>query len=151
MNVLRLSLALLLAAAACRKSAPPPAPPAPPSEPQAAAPAPVLAPPAPPAPARPVFLYVKIPEPLGPVARGKKYEDPVGELLQARKLGEVTGGGTMLSKAKRIEYVGLDLEVTDVGAAMPLLRAKLRELGAPKGTVIEESRHDGPTIEHAVW
>jgi hypothetical protein len=151
MAVLRLGVVVLMVLAACRQRGAPPPSPGPPSAPApAVAPAPPPPPPAPPAPHPPTLLYIKIPEPLGPVARGKKYEAPIDELLRAKDLGGVTGGGTMLSRAKKIEYIGLDLQVTDVPAALPLLLAKLRELGAPQGTVIEESRADGPTIRHAV-
>jgi hypothetical protein len=140
----------LLLAVACKRE-PPPAPiaalpPPPPALPEAAAP-----PAPPPAPAKPVLLFVKIPEAIQPTARGPKYEAPVDQVMRARKLGWVSGGGTMLARDRKIEYVGLDVEVTDVEAALPVLRAKLQELGAPKGSVIEEGRADGPTIQHKVW
>jgi hypothetical protein len=147
MAAVRLGLFAFLLLAACRTRATAPPVQAPPA-PVIPAPAPAPVPPAPAAPAAAVLLYVKIPEPLMPIARGQKYEGPIDELLRGKQLGEVTGGGTMLSRAKKIEYVGLDLKVTDVAAALPLLQAKLRELGAPRGTVIEESRADAPTIEH---
>src|SRR4051794_4533709 len=151
MAPVRLALLALLVLPACRPkaTAPPPAPPPAPA-PAAPSPRPAPAPVAPPAPA-PVLLYVKIPEPIGAGAGGKKYEAPIDELLRSKQLGEVSGGGTMLSRERKIEYVGLDLKVTDAAAALPLLQAKLRELGAPKGTVIEERREDGATAQHTAY
>lgn len=92
------------------------------------------------------FLYIKIPEQIMPQERGKKYEDPINELLSQHQLGEVSGGGTMLTKDKQIEYVGVDVDVTDPQKAIPLLVAKLKEIGAPKGTVIEQNEPEKKTI-----
>jgi hypothetical protein len=88
--------------------------------------------------AKTYFLYIAIPERIMPEERGKKYEDPINELLSQHRLGEVSGGGTMLTKEKQIEYVGVDVDVTDPEKAIPLLVAKLKEIGAPKGTVMEQ-------------
>ena len=96
--------------------------------------------------ARTYFLYIRIPEQIMPVERGKKYEDPINELLSQHGLGEVSGGGTMLTKDKQIEYVGLDVDVTDPQKAIPLLVAKLKEIGVPKGTVIEQNEPEKKTI-----
>ena len=92
------------------------------------------------------FLYIKIPEQIMPMDRGTKYEDPINDLLTQHHLGEVSGGGTMLTKDKQIEYVGLDVDVTDTEKAIPLLITKLKEIGAPKGTVIEQNEPEKKTI-----
>lgn len=84
------------------------------------------------------FLYIKIPENILPLDRYEKYEIPLDDLLRKAKLGEVTGGGTALSSIKGIEYIGIDIDVIDSKRAIPLLIKKLRELKAPKGTVIEK-------------
>ena len=92
------------------------------------------------------FLYIKIPEQIGPEERSKKYEAPINELLSQHQLGEVSGGGTMLTKEKQIEYVGVDVDVTDPEKAIPLLVVKLKEIGVPKGTVIEQQEPKERTI-----
>ena len=84
------------------------------------------------------FLYIKIPEEIMPIDRGRKYEDPIHELLAKHKLGEVTGGGSMLKKGGGIEFVGVDVDTTDPEKVIPLLVSKLKEIGAPPGTVIEQ-------------
>ena len=96
--------------------------------------------------AKTYLLYIKIPEQIMPLERGKKYEDPINELLSQHGLGEVSGGGSMLTKDKEIEYVGVDVDVTDPQKAIPLLVAKLKEIGAPKGTVIEQDEPQKKTI-----
>jgi hypothetical protein len=83
------------------------------------------------------FVFVKVAESIQPLDRGTKYEDPLDAALKAAKLGEVTGGGSSLSKEKKIEWVGVDIELTDVIKGVPFLRRKLFELGAPKGSTLE--------------
>jgi hypothetical protein len=85
-----------------------------------------------------------------PIERGAKYEDPLDELLRQHRLGEVTGGGTGLTKDHRIDYVGIDIDVVDVSRALPLIQRKLREIGAPKGTIIEETQEERVRT-HPVW
>jgi len=84
------------------------------------------------------FLYVKIPEEIMPIDRGRKYEDPIHELLTKNKIGEVTGGGSMLKEGGGIKFVGVDVDTSDPEKAIPLLVSKLKEIGAPPGTVIEQ-------------
>jgi hypothetical protein len=84
-----------------------------------------------------VFVFVRVMDPVLPLERGSKYEDPLDEALKRANLGEVTGGGTSLSKEKTIEWVGLDVELTDVMRGIPFLKRKLIELGAPQGSSLE--------------
>ena len=97
----------------------------------------------------PFLLYVKIPAAIAPLQRAEKYGDPLNEMLLNAKLGEVSGGGTMLTKDGQIEYVGVDIEVFDPEKALPSIIAKLKELGVPKGTVIEQ--YEPQKVEHSVY
>lgn len=110
-------------------------------------------------PASPPVLFVRIPRSEVPTFRGKGYQEILDQLMRSRALGRVTGSGGGDDGEGR-PYVGIDVEVTDVATALPLLRAKLRALGAPRGTVIVEGRGvgaaiatglAGPTRTHAVW
>jgi hypothetical protein len=83
------------------------------------------------------FVFAKILDTVLPVERGEKYEDPLDAMLREKKLGEVTGGGTMQRKDKSIEYVGIDIELVNLGSALDATKEKLRELGAPNGSVLE--------------
>ncbi|MGC4089965.1 MAG: hypothetical protein QM756_19170 [Polyangiaceae bacterium] len=104
------------------------------------------------------FVYVKIPEDLGPLDRGARYEDPLQDSLDSRGLGDITGGGSQLGDerpdgTRPIEFCGLDLELIDLEQGRALLRARLVELGAPEGTELhytvgdtklqDELRRDG--------
>jgi hypothetical protein len=86
-----------------------------------------------------LFVYVKIPEDIGPLDRGTKYEDPLEQLFSERCLGEITGGGSQLGEARpdgttSIEFCGLDVQVVELEPALALLREALPKLGAPDGT-----------------
>ena len=90
----------------------------------------------------PHFVFVRIPEPIGPLDRAAKYEDPLNESLQAQELGEVTGGGSMLSAPKTdgsrdIEWVGVDVDLVDLDRGLALMKRKLVALKVPLGTVLE--------------
>lgn len=97
----------------------------------------LLLPPIATAQVKPVLVYVKINESLMPIARGKKYEDPLDAALRSARLGEVTGGGSALSKTGQVEWFGIDIDLLDIDKGIPLIRKKLIELGAPKGSSIE--------------
>ena len=89
-----------------------------------------------------IFVFVKIPESIMPIDRGEKYEDPLDSSLKQAGLGEVTGGGSQLSEpdkegARHIEWVGIDVDLTDLTSGLPLLKSELKRLGAPAGTTIE--------------
>ncbi|HWW02823.1 MAG TPA: hypothetical protein VNZ64_24200 [Candidatus Acidoferrum sp.] len=43
-----------------------------------------------------------------------------------------------MTKDKQLEYVGVDVDVTDLEKTIPISVSKLKEIGAPKGTVIEQ-------------
>ena len=85
----------------------------------------------------PTFVFVKINESIMPIERGHKYEDPLDEALKKAKLGEVTGGGSSLSKERKIEWVGVDVDLVDLDKGLPFLKRKLIELGAPKGSTLK--------------
>ena len=84
------------------------------------------------------FVFARIMDSILPMGRGPKYEEPLNEALRARGLGLVTGGGTQMSRdGSSIEWVGIDLELSDLGDALAFTRNLLRELGAPAGSVLE--------------
>jgi hypothetical protein len=99
-----------------------------------------------------VFVFVKVPESIMPIDRGEKYEDPLDAALKREKLGEVTGGGSQLgeldSEGKRnVEWVGLDVELTDLERGLPFLKKELRRLGAPAETTMEFTRAGSQVTE----
>jgi hypothetical protein len=84
------------------------------------------------------FVYVRIPESLGPLDRGGKYEDPLARALAGAGLGAVTGGGQQLGQGGSILYCGIDVILTDRVRGLAFLKQALRQLGAPAETAIEE-------------
>jgi hypothetical protein len=43
-----------------------------------------------------LFVYVKIPGDIQPLARGERFEDPLQVALEAEQLGNISGGGSQL-------------------------------------------------------
>ncbi|HEX7641622.1 MAG TPA: hypothetical protein VF472_05350 [Burkholderiaceae bacterium] len=82
-------------------------------------------------------VSVKINESISTDDRGTKYDDPLGAALKEGNLGEVVGGGNSVNKAGKVEWAGIDLEVTDLQKSIPVIKQKLIDLGAPKGSTIE--------------
>jgi len=80
------------------------------------------------------FAYAKLLDRIMPLERGERYEDPLHDALAQRGFGEVTGGGTMQQKSGEIDYVGLDLAMTDLREGLPFVCTFLEERGAAKGS-----------------
>jgi len=70
-----------------------------------------------------------------PMHRGEIYEDPLDAFLRERQLGEVDGGGTMLTEHGEISYCDVEIKLATVSEnELKLLVSTLEELGAPKGS-----------------
>ena len=82
-------------------------------------------------------VSVKINESISTDDRGTKYDDPLAAALKEGNLGEVVGGGNSVNKAGKVEWAGIDLEVTDLQKSIPIIKQKLIDQGAPKGSTIE--------------
>ena len=106
-----------------------------------------------------LFVYVKIPGDIQPLARGERFEDPLQSVLEETGLGNVSGGGSQLDDPypdgrPRVEFCGIDVDVTDCEKALALLKTKLTELGAPPGTELHYTK-DGVKLldryEDGAW
>ena len=95
------------------------------------------------------YLYIQIADPVTPIERGSKYEEPIDTLLRSGSLGKVTGGGSMMNADGSIKYVGLDVTVYDFHETLPAIAAKLREIGAPEGTVIRYDEEGSNPLD--IW
>ena len=82
-------------------------------------------------------VSAKINDPVSSSDRATKYEEPLDAALKEAKVGEVTGGGNSVGKGGKIEWAGVDIELSDVQKGIPLLKQKLLDLGAPKGSTLE--------------
>ena len=100
------------------------------------------------------FVFVRIPQALQPLDRAAKYEDPLNVALKKDRVGEVTGGGSQLSQPDKdgkrsIEWIGIDVDLTNFEKGLPVLKRELLRLGAPRSTVLEYSR-DGKKTEETL-
>lgn len=77
-----------------------------------------------------------------PLDRGEKYEDPLDLYLKQNGMGEVTGGGSSLTKERFIEWVGVDIELNNPERDLEMVIKKLKELGAPEGSFFERYIND---------
>jgi hypothetical protein len=83
------------------------------------------------------LVFAKVIDRVDPFERERKYEQPLAAALERKRLGEVTGGGTMQAKDGRIEWVGIDIELVNLIEGLDFTRAELRRLGAPVGSTLE--------------
>lgn len=89
----------------------------------------------------PVTLVARLYEHIEPMDRGTRYEDPLDEALRERGLGEVTGGGSQLTESGEIEFADIEIQVSDVDDALPVIVSSLEASGAP--TAAELMGDDG--------
>ena len=85
----------------------------------------------------PLVCYAKINERIKPIERGEIYEEPLTAALAESGFGTVEGGGTLLQKSGEIEYIGIDVDLSDREAGIPFVCRFLEERGAPKGSFLE--------------
>lgn len=85
------------------------------------------------------FVYIMIPGDIQPLERGERFEDPLEDVLRAKDLGHVSGGGSQMAEPypdgrPRVEFCGLDVDVTDRDEALRVIRETMVALRAPIGT-----------------
>ena len=83
------------------------------------------------------LILVTINDKIMPIDRGEIYEDPLDDYIQANRIGEVTGGGTLQKETGEIEYCDIEIRLNDekiIDNDIKLIIDKLEELGAPKGS-----------------
>jgi len=89
-----------------------------------------------------VFVFIQIPEAIEPFEREEKYGNPLNLVLVRENVGEVSGGGSMLSAPKTdgtqdIEWVGIDVDLVVAEKGVTILKRELIKLGAPQETILE--------------
>jgi hypothetical protein len=72
-----------------------------------------------------------------PFDRVSRYEDPLNQALRANHCGEAEDGGTMCLKSGEIEYIDVEMVLTNLTNGVPFVIAKLESFGAPKGSVLK--------------
>lgn len=83
------------------------------------------------------MILAKLNARLQPVDRGDVFEDPLAEAMQAASLGDVSGGGTLLSDDGEMVRSDIEIETTlQMAQAVPAIIELLNGMGAPKGSVL---------------
>lgn len=88
----------------------------------------------PPSPTNQIVVTAQLNHKLMPLDRGERYEDPLNVELAKQKYGETDGGGTMLLKSKEIEYIDVEMFLTQPDKSIPFVIERLEFYGAPKGS-----------------
>lgn len=83
------------------------------------------------------YIVAQLNDKIMPIDRGEVYEDPLDDFLKQKWYGEVSGGGTLLSKSNEIEYCDVEIKLREKEISLQAITEiinKLEELGAPKGS-----------------
>ena len=86
-------------------------------------------------------LTVTLPGNIQPIERGARFADPLNQALKAEGIGETSDEGTQMGIVDgRAVVVAADIEVnvTDLGRGLAMIRRVLRAADAPAGTTITE-------------
>jgi hypothetical protein len=94
------------------------------------------------------LLYVRVPLTVDLETGGRLYCDPLASVLEAASAGTVTGPSALT--LGNDDSLGCGVRPEDADRALTIVRKKLRELGAPKRTVVEELC-EGVGSVHTVW
>jgi len=89
----------------------------------------------------PVFLLVHLPVELSPFDRAERFEEPLEQALGAH--GAVTGAGTQLADDGGPGSCTIEVEVSDVVRALPIIRRVLVDQGAPEGSAVARLSRTG--------
>lgn len=86
----------------------------------------------------PQFIVVTINARIQPMHRLEIYEEPLDEILARNSVGEVSGGGTLLSETGEVEYCDVEIQVTNSSnEVVDLIKTSLEKMGVPKGSTIK--------------
>jgi hypothetical protein len=102
-------------------------------------------------PAQESYVVAQINDRVSPEDREKLYGDPLDRLLRQHEAGEVSGGGTMMSAEKEIEYVDVEILLTIPPVTiLDVIRKALEDCGAPRGSKLHIEAEDDREIPFGV-
>lgn len=84
-----------------------------------------------------IGVTTQLNHPLMPLDRCARHEDPLQDTLTAQGLGELDGGGTMQLPSGEIEYIDVEMQLTDLDRGVRIVIDRLEALGAPKGPKLQ--------------
>jgi len=83
---------------------------------------------------QPTTVTARLYEHIEPLDRGERYEDPLDAALRDAGVGEVTGGGSQMGELGEIEFADIEIQVSDMDAALLVIAQTLEQAGAPAGS-----------------
>ena len=89
----------------------------------------------------PIFLLVHLPVELSPFDRAERFEEPLEQALGPH--GAVTGAGTQLADDSGPGSCTIEVEVSDVVRALPIIRRVLVDQSAPEGSAVARLSRTG--------
>lgn len=104
-----------------------------------------------PAPSGAQRVFVQIPDHIDGRERRTKYQEPLHAVLMRERVGAIAGGGVHMSAPdaegkKSVEWVALEVSLSDFEKGLPILKRELLQLGAPDATTLKYTRGD-KTVE----
>ena len=91
-----------------------------------------------------VFVTAQLNHLLMPIERGERYEDPLGKALTKRGFGRTDGGGTMQFQSGEIEFIDVEIILSDLSEGIPFVIEQLEAFGAPKGSTLRIYESEPP-------
>ncbi len=85
-------------------------------------------------------VYARIEEALMAERRLKKYQQPLHSALMLARQGYVTSGGSVQGTDGTIQWISIEMVLKDLDGALLFACGRLRELGAPAGSVVKFQR-----------
>lgn len=99
----------------------------------------------------PESLLIQIPGDTDPMDRYDRYEKPLNKALrEAGRLGRTTGGGSGMTLGLggvTVECCHIDLDVTDLRKAVPVIRGALARAKVPAGTLVGHFESDSILLD----
>ena len=82
------------------------------------------------------MIILQINDKCGPMARGELYREPLEDFFEENKIGEVTGGGTLLQKKGQPQYCELEISIKNLSD--DILNELIKKVNSvvPKGSVL---------------
>ena len=82
------------------------------------------------------MIILQINDKCGPMVRGELYREPLEDFFEENKLGEVTGGGTLLQESGQPEYSEIEISLNTLSD--DILKKLIEKVNSivPKGSVM---------------
>jgi len=94
------------------------------------------------------YAHVRIWEPIQRSSRATRYEIPLASALISHGMGEISGSSTVMNSEMEIEYIDVELILTDTERSLEMVKNVLEEAGIAAGSEIHFTRNNRPEVMH---